>query len=98
MKGRGSGARQSRLFDRADSITGSADWSGCDVSILAAFVCAATKNGRAVRLGYTRDGNSWAIGVYGDGDPYTLYCPGHIDISQWLSERIRDIELAEKSG
>lgn len=29
--------------------------------------------GGAIRLGYTRDGGAISIGVYGDGDPYTVY-------------------------
>lgn len=30
--------------------------------------------GGAIRFGFTRDGGAYAIGVYGDGDPYTVYC------------------------
>lgn len=45
--------------------------------------------GGALRLGFTRDGGAFAIGVYGDGDPYTVYCAPSEDITATL-RAIRD--------
>lgn len=45
------------------------------------------RGGGAVRIGRTRDGGAWAIGVYGDGDqPYTEYIQGSEDINKYLWE------------
>lgn len=45
--------------------------------------------GGALRLGFTRDGGAYAIGVYGDGDPYTVYCSPSESIDSVL-RAIRD--------
>jgi hypothetical protein len=42
--------------------------------------------GGALRLGYSRDGGAYAVGVYGDGDPYTLYHPPEDDIDALLAK------------
>jgi hypothetical protein len=42
--------------------------------------------GGALRLGYSRDGGAYAVGVYGDGDPYTLYHPPEDDIDSLLAK------------
>lgn len=43
------------------------------------------RQGGAIRIGRTRDGGAWAIGIYGDGDkPYTEYVQGSEDINKYL--------------
>lgn len=50
-----------------------ADWSLIDGSLLLQAVQVHAGRGGALRLGYTRDGTSYAIGIY-DGDDYeTVY-------------------------
>lgn len=58
-----------------------AQWTDCDATSLIECIAIVAKVGGALRLGYSRDGGAFAIGVYGDGDPYTLYCPPDDDIN-----------------
>lgn len=46
--------------------------SGNPESIRAAIIAAANVGG-AIRFGYSRDGGAYAIGIYGDGEPYTEF-------------------------
>lgn len=66
---------------------GPADWSRVDTECLVDTLGTVAACGGALRLGYTRDGGAYAIGVYGDGDPYTLY----IRPSDDIDEALRDI-------
>lgn len=55
------------------------------------YACAAVaQRGGALRLGYTRDGGAFAIGVYGDGDPYTEYIDPHQDVNEFLKDLAED--------
>jgi len=52
----------------------------------------------AIRVGLSRDGGAFAIGIYGDGDPYTEYVGAGEDINEYfanLAEYFR--ELADAS-
>ena len=55
------------------AASGVADWSSCPGELIAKAIGAITRNGGAVRFGYSRDGGAYAIGIYGDGDPFTEY-------------------------
>ncbi len=50
-----------------------ADWGSVQPELIAGVVVAVATSGGAVRFGYTSDGGAYAIGLYGDGDPYTEY-------------------------
>lgn len=82
-KGQPSGASQTGLRESVGRGK-KADWGKCDAEQLRATVAAASIVGGALRLGYSRDGGAYAIGVYGDGDPYTLYHPPEDDIDELL--------------
>jgi hypothetical protein len=69
-----------------------ADWGSCDGTILAKAVAAVARMGGALRLGYTRDGGAYAVGVYGDGTPFTEYIPPSDDIEVYLKGIIEDYE------
>lgn len=80
-----------KLFG-TDKPTGlGADWEQADAALLKMFTLAVVKRAGAVRYGYTRDGTNYSVGVYGDGDPYTLYCGGTYDINTWLRERLGEL-------
>jgi hypothetical protein len=66
--------------------SGTADWQSADQAVLLKAITTASSAGGAVRLGYTRDGGAYAIGIYGDGDPYTVYCKPSENIDQVLSD------------
>lgn len=67
-----------------------ADWACVDGVLLAKAVAALAGLGGALRLGYTRDGGAYAIGIYGDGDPFTEYVSPNDDINEFLEGLIRD--------
>lgn len=47
-------------------------------------ITAVAQKGGALRFGYTRDGGAYAIGIYGDGDPYTEYVSPQEDMHEHL--------------
>jgi len=77
---------------RATNPTGAstADWGAVDGVLLARAIGAVSKRGGAIRFGYTRDGGAYAVGFYGDGDPFTEYIPPSDDIEAWLKGVIED--------
>ena len=77
---------------RTDANGGAADWSGVNGELLAKAVAAVSRNGGALRLGYSRDGGAYAVGIYGDGDPFTEYVPPSEDIDEYLKGVIDDYQ------
>lgn len=67
-----------------------ADWGSCNGELLAKAVAALAGLGGALRLGYTRDGGAYAIGIYGDGEPFTEYVSPNDDLDEFLEGLIRD--------
>lgn len=82
---RASIAAQQRAHRRRNRGSGeSADWSCADKECIASAISAVTKHGYAIRFGYTRDGGSYAIGIVGDGEPYTEFVRPTEDIDVYL--------------
>lgn len=81
-------SRKRRSNNRAGG--GVADWAGVEGELLTRAVAAVARHGGALRLGYTRDGGAYAVGVYGDGDPFTEYVPPSEDINEYLKGLIED--------
>jgi hypothetical protein len=68
---------------------GIADWTSADPEALRNAITAAAFVGGAVRFGYSRDGGAYAIGIYGDGEPYTEFVKPIEDIDitlVWIKE------------
>lgn len=66
---------------------GSANYTNIDGGRVMRAIEIITANGGAIRLGKTRDGGAFAIGVYGDGDePYTDYLRPTDDVLGYLEE------------
>lgn len=64
---------------------GSADYSILDGERVMRCIESITRYGGAIRLGKTRDGGAFAIGVYGDGaEPYTDYLRPTDDVTEYL--------------
>jgi hypothetical protein len=61
-----------------------ADWGGADSGVLRETIEAVTKDGGAIRFGYSSDGGAYSIGIYGDGKPFTEYLSGAGDVDAWL--------------
>lgn len=81
----GSTARQTSLRESIGQSK-KADWETADAEQLRTTIAIVAKVGGALRLGYSRDGGAYAVGVYGDGDPYTLYHPPEDDIDALLAK------------
>jgi len=62
--------RRVRLPEQPGKIP---SWRDVNPGVLIDTIQTVALAGGAIRLGYTRDGGAIAIGVYGDGDPYTVY-------------------------
>jgi len=75
---------KSRRLRRGDG--GVADWDTVDAELIRSAISAAAGVSGALRFGYSRDGGAYAIGVYGDGEPYTEYFRPSEDISGVLRE------------
>lgn len=69
-----------------------ADWGGIDADKIRAVIAAIAKTGGAARFGYSRDGSSYTVGIYGDGKPFTEFLPGDGDVEGWLEGFAFDYE------
>ena len=67
-----------------------ANWMLVDAEQLRYAITAVAASGGALRIGYTRDGGAYAIGVYGDGEPYTEYLRPSEDVSEYLEQLSKD--------
>lgn len=83
---RGKGYR--KHHDRRSN--GSVDWSTIGSEMLRDAIRSVSKSGGALRFGYTRDQGAFAIGIYGEGDPYTEYFHSVQDCTEFLLEIIGD--------
>jgi len=84
-----------------------ADWTSVSADAIRSAIVAASNAGGALRFGYTSDGGAYAVGIYGDGEPYTeFYTPSEdldaalLDIMQSFIDLQDDIATsgAQKNG
>lgn len=68
------------------SSVGNADWARVQANALIRCVESVTRTGCAIRLGYSRDGGAYAIGIIGDGDPYTVWAANDEELDIRLGE------------
>lgn len=80
----GNPIRQSRGLSRQRGTP--ADWQSADAALVIRAICVAASTGGALRFGYTADGGAYAVGIYGDGPPYTHYTAPGLDINQTLQD------------
>lgn len=86
-------ADEKRLRRSNKSADGSvADWASVDGAILSQAIAAIARLGGALRLGYTRDGGAYAIGIYGDGEPFTEYVSPSENIDEYLKGVVDDYQ------
>lgn len=62
------------------------DWSSVTSDVIAGLVIAVTSQGGAVRFGLSRDGTALAVGILGDGEPYTEWFRPSDDVESDLIE------------
>lgn len=86
------------------SLGGIADWQNADASLVLSVIERAAITGGAVRFGYSRDGGAYAVGIYGDGEPYTEYCKPSEDLNEFLTlilrlyEAIYDDQMSQRKS
>jgi hypothetical protein len=73
---------RSRGIHRYES--GVADWGATSAERIREAIVSAANVGGALRFGYSRDGGAYAIGVYGDGEPYTEFVRPSEDVETYL--------------
>ena len=71
---------------------GQSDWTEIDGELLKRAVAVVSRMDGAMRLGYTRDGGAFAIGIYGDGTPFTEYYHGIEETEDFLRRVIATYE------
>lgn len=84
--------RERKPSKRRRKSRGTADWAVADGAKVLRALCVVAATGGALRFGYTADGGAFAIGVYGDGDPYTDYVKPAEDINQYLHDLAEEWE------
>lgn len=67
-----------------------ADWKEADPGKIAKAIQAVTQHGYAVRFGYTKDGGAFAVGILGDGEPFTEFIRPSEDIDLYLDSVSED--------
>lgn len=80
--------RANRRRNRGNSER--AEWRTADPAKVMDAIVAVTKFGFAIRFGYTKDGGAFAVGIIGDGDPYTEFTRPTEDIDLYLEGLSRD--------
>jgi len=80
--------RSNRRRNRGNSDP--AQWQSADAARIAAAIAAVTSHGYAIRFGYTRDGGAFAIGIIGDGEPFTEFIRPTEDIDVYLDGIVLD--------
>jgi hypothetical protein len=65
---------------------GTADWANATPELVLRLVCVVGVAGGAVRLGYTRDGGAYSIGIYLGSDSKTYYCNEEDGINETVRE------------
>lgn len=61
------------------------DWGTVSPTVLVDLVQVVAGLGGAVRLGYTRDGGAYSVGIYLDDDRETFYCRPSDDLDDFIS-------------
>ena len=72
--------------------SGVADWTNASSDVVLRLVCLVAAEGGAVRLGYTRDGGAYSIGIYLGENSKTYYCNEKDGINEKIGELIEYFE------
>lgn len=68
-----------------DQSSDVSDWGSVTPTVLVDLVQVVSGLGGAVRLGYTRDGGAYSVGIYLDDDRETFYCRPSDDLDDFVS-------------
>ena len=91
--------KQSRLSlilrEGKEATTDVADWGTVTPNLLVDLCQVVSGLGGAVRIGYTRDGGAYSVGIYLDDDRETFYCRPSDDLNDFV---LRLTELLRNSA
>jgi len=78
--------RSKQARGRRKSAAGELDWRTFDWEGFAALTVALANSGGAIRVGATRDGGAWALGIYKGDDYATEYIKPTEDVQEAMLE------------
>jgi len=81
---------QGRIRRRNRGVSDVADWRGATPEKVVSAIAAVTSHGCAIRFGYTRDGGAYAVGIIGDGEPFTEFIRPTEDVDLYLDSLASD--------
>jgi hypothetical protein len=86
-------SREKRLAERRAErqSRGKVDFDALHCAELRTLTAYIIEMGGAIRIGATRDGGAYAIGVYGFGEPFTEYCGASEDFSVFCGQLASDL-------
>lgn len=61
------------------------DWGRINADLLWRLIQKCTEDDGAVMFGYSRDGGSYSVKVYSDGDPDKIYCHSDAELVDLLT-------------
>lgn len=74
--------RKGRRYQEQQSFN--ADWASVEADVIRNAIEQVGRTGCAIRFGYSRDGGAYAVGIVGDGDPYTVWGASSEEITEKL--------------
>lgn len=74
-----------RSAKRSDNTV---NWDIVSQTVITNLIESATRAGGAIRFGGTRDNGALALGVYGDGEPYTEYFRSGSELEDFAKDLI----------
>jgi hypothetical protein len=90
-------AERQRSIRRRNRGSGTkADWRGVSSELIKELITNVSEKGGAVRFGYSRDGGAFAVGILGDGEPYTEYCRPTEDVDLFMGDLAADFRDDEE--
>lgn len=86
-------AREKRLAERRAErqLRGKVDFDALHCAELRTLTAYVIEMGGAIRIGATRDGGAYAIGIYGFGEPFTEYCGASENFSEFCGQLASDL-------
>jgi hypothetical protein len=86
------GARRLHRPRGENKVVGTADWALADSALLIKVICKVGIKHGAIRLGYTRDGGAYSVGVYAGDEYFTDYVRPGEDIDAYLQDLLQSFE------
>lgn len=74
------------------------DWNSVQSQLVVEAIRVVSRSGGALRFGLTRDQGAFAVGIYGEDQPYTEYFHSAEDCANFLREIVRDYSDDTESG